>query len=119
MEDGAHGQRVLLSDVSTEAVQAFLRYLYTADTSLSPRLVPDLTSLALRYGAPPLYSSLRDWQNFESCSCKFLKGLIYLFERETGIFCLLSDFPDGCNGQARAKQVYVAIMRGPAPASAA
>ncbi|XP_040853530.1 structure-specific endonuclease subunit SLX4-like [Ochotona curzoniae] len=54
MEDGAQGQRVLLSDVSTEAVQAFLRYLYTADTSLSPRLVPDLTSLALRFGVSDL-----------------------------------------------------------------
>lgn len=49
VEDGdLRTQRVLLSDVSTEAARAFLHYLYTADTSLPPQLTPDLSSLACR-----------------------------------------------------------------------
>ena len=43
-------QRVLLRDVSAEAVQAFLHYLYAADTVLTPQLAPDLCSLAQRSG---------------------------------------------------------------------
>lgn len=49
VEDGdLRTQRVLLSDVSTEATRAFLQYLYTADTDLPPQLGPELTSLACR-----------------------------------------------------------------------
>lgn len=49
VEDGdLRTQRVLLSDVSTEAARAFLHYLYTADTGLLPQLTPDLSSLACR-----------------------------------------------------------------------
>ncbi|XP_069341802.1 structure-specific endonuclease subunit SLX4 [Eulemur rufifrons] len=54
VEDGVLTQRVLLSDVSTEAVLAFLRYLYAADTGLSPHLAPELSSLALRFGMSEL-----------------------------------------------------------------
>ncbi|XP_006874965.1 PREDICTED: structure-specific endonuclease subunit SLX4 [Chrysochloris asiatica] len=55
IEDGdLRTQRVLLSDVSTEAARAFLHYLYTADTGLSFSLAPDLHSLALRFGVSEL-----------------------------------------------------------------
>lgn len=55
VEDGdLRTQRVLLSDVSTEAARAFLHYLYTADTSLPPQLTPDLSSLACRFGVSEL-----------------------------------------------------------------
>lgn len=54
VEDGDLTQRVLLSNVSSEAVCAFLHYLYTADTGLPPRLVPALSSLALRFGVHDL-----------------------------------------------------------------
>ncbi|KAM7147757.1 structure-specific endonuclease subunit SLX4 isoform 1-T7 [Molossus nigricans] len=55
VEDGdLRTQRVLLSDVSTEATHAFLHYLYTADTSLPPQLAPDLSSLACRFGVSEL-----------------------------------------------------------------
>ncbi|XP_062956146.1 structure-specific endonuclease subunit SLX4 isoform X2 [Cynocephalus volans] len=50
VEDGDLTQRVLLSDVSTEAAHAFLSYLYTADASCPSHLVPELSSLALRFG---------------------------------------------------------------------
>nr|XP_045017387.1 structure-specific endonuclease subunit SLX4 isoform X3 [Jaculus jaculus] len=53
-EDGDLTQRVLLSDVSSEATHAFLSYLYTADTDLPPRLAPDLHALALRFGVSDL-----------------------------------------------------------------
>uniref|UniRef100_A0A8C3W0D3 Structure-specific endonuclease subunit SLX4 n=1 Tax=Catagonus wagneri TaxID=51154 RepID=A0A8C3W0D3_9CETA len=54
-EDGdVRTQRVLLSDVSTEATRVFLHYLYTADTTLPPRLAPDLSSLAHRFGVSEL-----------------------------------------------------------------
>lgn len=49
VEDGDLTQRVLLSDVSSEAAHAFLNYLYTADIDISPSLAPDLRSLALRW----------------------------------------------------------------------
>ncbi|KAG8506452.1 Structure-specific endonuclease subunit SLX4 [Galemys pyrenaicus] len=45
-DGGPPTQRVLLSDVSTEAARAFLHYLYTADTRPPPQLAPDLASLA-------------------------------------------------------------------------
>ncbi|KAM4813912.1 structure-specific endonuclease subunit SLX4 isoform 2-T2 [Urocitellus parryii] len=54
VEDGNLTQRVLLSNVSFEAACAFLHYLYTADTSLPPCLVPALSSLALRFGVNDL-----------------------------------------------------------------
>ncbi|XP_051692202.2 structure-specific endonuclease subunit SLX4 isoform X2 [Oryctolagus cuniculus] len=54
VEDGDRSQRVLLSHVSAEAVRAFLQYLYTADSSLPPRLAPDLHALALRFGVSDL-----------------------------------------------------------------
>lgn len=48
-EDGAVPmQRVLLSDVSAEAVAAFLRYLYAADTNFPAGLQPQLQALAAR-----------------------------------------------------------------------
>ena len=51
IEDGdVRTQRVLLSDVSAEAARMFLRYLYAADTALTPQLAPDLSSLAHRSG---------------------------------------------------------------------
>ncbi|KAM7038713.1 structure-specific endonuclease subunit SLX4 [Acridotheres tristis] len=50
-EDGAApAQRVLLSDVSAEAVAAFLRYLYAADTNFPAGLQPQLQALAARFG---------------------------------------------------------------------
>lgn len=50
-EDGdLRHQRVLLRDVSAEAAQAFLHYLYAADTVLTPQLAADLRSLAQRSG---------------------------------------------------------------------
>ncbi|KAM5131253.1 structure-specific endonuclease subunit SLX4 isoform 3-T4 [Callospermophilus lateralis] len=54
VEDGDVTQRVLLSNVSFEAACAFLHYLYTADASLPPCLVPALSSLALRFGVNDL-----------------------------------------------------------------
>ncbi|KAM8778109.1 structure-specific endonuclease subunit SLX4 [Rhynchonycteris naso] len=54
-EDGdLRTQRILLSDVSTEAAHAFLRYLYAADPGLPPQLVPDLSALACRFGVSEL-----------------------------------------------------------------
>lgn len=59
VEDGdLRTQRVLLSDVSAEAMRAFLHYLYTADTGLPPQLAPDLSFLARRYGFFPFTSWL-------------------------------------------------------------
>uniref|UniRef100_A0A8C0DFC5 Structure-specific endonuclease subunit SLX4 n=1 Tax=Balaenoptera musculus TaxID=9771 RepID=A0A8C0DFC5_BALMU len=55
IEDGdMRTQRVLLSDVSAEAARMFLRYLYAADTALTPQLAPDLSSLAHRFGVTEL-----------------------------------------------------------------
>ncbi|XP_070316915.1 structure-specific endonuclease subunit SLX4 isoform X5 [Odocoileus virginianus] len=54
-EDGdLRRQRVLLSDVSAEAAEAFLHYLYAADSVLTPQLAPDLRSLAQRFGVSEL-----------------------------------------------------------------
>ncbi|XP_016157330.1 PREDICTED: structure-specific endonuclease subunit SLX4 [Ficedula albicollis] len=49
-EDGAAPtQRLLLSDVSAEAVAAFLQYLYAADTNFPAGLRPQLQALAARF----------------------------------------------------------------------
>ncbi|XP_041893642.1 structure-specific endonuclease subunit SLX4 isoform X3 [Corvus kubaryi] len=54
-EDGAvPTHRVLLSDVSAEAVAAFLRYLYAADTNFPAGLQPQLQALAARFGVREL-----------------------------------------------------------------
>lgn len=62
-EDGAAPtHRVLLSDVSAEAVAAFLRYLYAADTKFPAGLRPQLQALAARcvpwacFGSPQAFS---------------------------------------------------------------
>lgn len=48
-EDGAAPtRRALLSDVSAQAVAAFLRYLYAADTTFPAGLRPQLQALAAR-----------------------------------------------------------------------
>ncbi|XP_054445483.1 structure-specific endonuclease subunit SLX4 [Pteronotus mesoamericanus] len=81
-EDGdLRTQRVLLSDVSTEATRAFLHYLYTADTGLPPQLAPDLRSLACRFGVSELAhlcrqasvvmdSGGRQWKEKEDEACE-------------------------------------------------
>ncbi|XP_027738563.1 structure-specific endonuclease subunit SLX4 isoform X2 [Empidonax traillii] len=54
-EDGAAPtRRVLLSDVRAEAVGAFLRYLYAADTHVPTGLRPQLGALAARFGVREL-----------------------------------------------------------------
>ncbi|XP_059718214.1 structure-specific endonuclease subunit SLX4 isoform X2 [Haemorhous mexicanus] len=54
-EDGAAPtRRALLSDVSAQAVAAFLRYLYAADTSFPAGLRPQLQALAARFGVREL-----------------------------------------------------------------
>ncbi|XP_052053886.1 structure-specific endonuclease subunit SLX4 isoform X2 [Apodemus sylvaticus] len=54
VEDGDLTQRVLLSDVSSEAALAFLNYLYMANADMPPSLVPALRSLALRFAVSDL-----------------------------------------------------------------
>ncbi|XP_055991100.1 structure-specific endonuclease subunit SLX4 [Sorex fumeus] len=55
MEDGdLRVQRVLLSDVSTEATLTFLHYLYAADAGPVPEVAADLSSLAHRFGVREL-----------------------------------------------------------------
>ncbi|XP_036885753.1 structure-specific endonuclease subunit SLX4 isoform X1 [Sturnira hondurensis] len=82
VEDGdLRTQRVLLSDVSTEATRAFLQYLYTADTGLPPQLAPELSSLACRFGVSELAhlckqasvvmdSEGRQWKEKEDEACE-------------------------------------------------
>ncbi|XP_063270237.1 structure-specific endonuclease subunit SLX4 isoform X2 [Prinia subflava] len=54
-EDGAApARRVLLSDVCAEAVAAFLRFLYAADTAFPAGLRPQLRALAARFGVREL-----------------------------------------------------------------
>lgn len=49
-EDGnAQTRRVLLSDVTGEAVCAFLRYLYAADADISAGVLPHVAALAARF----------------------------------------------------------------------
>uniref|UniRef100_A0A673US64 Structure-specific endonuclease subunit SLX4 n=1 Tax=Suricata suricatta TaxID=37032 RepID=A0A673US64_SURSU len=55
VEDGDVGsQRVLLTDVGTEAARALLHYLYTADPGVPPPLAPGLSDLARRFGVSEL-----------------------------------------------------------------
>ncbi|KAF6127292.1 SLX4 structure-specific endonuclease subunit [Phyllostomus discolor] len=82
VEDGdLRTQRVLLSDVSTEATRVFLQYLYTADTGLPPQLAPELSSLACRFGVSELAhlckqasvvkdSEGRQWKEKEDEACE-------------------------------------------------
>ncbi|XP_009958470.1 PREDICTED: structure-specific endonuclease subunit SLX4 [Leptosomus discolor] len=54
-EDGnAQTRRVLLSDVTGEAVSAFLRYLYAADADVPAGLLPQVGALAARFGVREL-----------------------------------------------------------------
>ncbi|XP_009475568.1 PREDICTED: structure-specific endonuclease subunit SLX4 [Nipponia nippon] len=54
-EDGsAQTRRVLLSDVTGEAVCAFLRYLYAADADIPAGLLPQVGVLAARFGVREL-----------------------------------------------------------------
>ncbi|XP_048177221.1 structure-specific endonuclease subunit SLX4 isoform X2 [Corvus hawaiiensis] len=65
-EDGAAPtHRVLLSDVSAEAVAAFLRYLYAADTNFPAGLRPQLQALAARFGVRELMAECEN-KNGES-----------------------------------------------------
>ncbi|KAK2495706.1 hypothetical protein MC885_009869 [Smutsia gigantea] len=53
-DSGPRTLRVLLSDVSLGTARAFLHYLYTADSGLSPELAPGLSALAHRFGMSEL-----------------------------------------------------------------
>ncbi|KFQ51925.1 Structure-specific endonuclease subunit SLX4, partial [Nestor notabilis] len=54
-EDGnAQTRRVLLSDVTAEAVSAFLRYLYAADADIPAGVLPQVGALAARFGVREL-----------------------------------------------------------------
>ncbi|KAM6378824.1 structure-specific endonuclease subunit SLX4 [Pluvialis apricaria] len=54
-EDGnAQTRRVLLSDVTGEAVCAFLRYLYAADADIPAGVLPQVGALAARFGVREL-----------------------------------------------------------------
>ncbi|XP_074014727.1 structure-specific endonuclease subunit SLX4 [Numenius arquata] len=54
-EDGnAQTRRVLLSDVTGEAVCAFLRYLYAADADVPAGVLPQVEALATRFGVREL-----------------------------------------------------------------
>uniref|UniRef100_A0A8C3JKW8 Structure-specific endonuclease subunit SLX4 n=1 Tax=Calidris pygmaea TaxID=425635 RepID=A0A8C3JKW8_9CHAR len=54
-EDGnAQTHRVLLSDVTGEAVCAFLRYLYAADADVPAEVLPQVEALAARFGVREL-----------------------------------------------------------------
>ncbi|XP_030340658.1 structure-specific endonuclease subunit SLX4 isoform X2 [Strigops habroptila] len=54
-EDGnAQTRRVLLSDVTAEAVSAFLRYLYAADADIPAGVLPQVGTLAARFGVREL-----------------------------------------------------------------
>ncbi|XP_065540150.1 structure-specific endonuclease subunit SLX4 [Lathamus discolor] len=54
-EDGnAQTRRVLLSDVTAEAVSAFLRYLYAADADIPAGVLPQVHTLAARFGVREL-----------------------------------------------------------------
>ncbi|XP_010717670.1 structure-specific endonuclease subunit SLX4 isoform X2 [Meleagris gallopavo] len=57
-EDGnAQIHRVLLSDVTGEAVCAFLRYLYAADADIPAEVVPQVGALAARFGVRELMAN--------------------------------------------------------------
>nr|XP_021553807.1 structure-specific endonuclease subunit SLX4 [Neomonachus schauinslandi] len=82
VEDGdVRSQRVLLSDVSTEAARALLHYLYAADPGVPPRLAPGLGALAHRFGVSELVllceqapdvsdSEDRPWKEKEDEDCE-------------------------------------------------
>uniref|UniRef100_A0A8B9GKK2 Structure-specific endonuclease subunit SLX4 n=1 Tax=Amazona collaria TaxID=241587 RepID=A0A8B9GKK2_9PSIT len=54
-EDGnAQTWRVLLSDMTAEAVSAFLRYLYAADADIPAGVLPQVHALAVRFGVREL-----------------------------------------------------------------
>uniref|UniRef100_A0A8C6J2K0 Structure-specific endonuclease subunit SLX4 n=1 Tax=Melopsittacus undulatus TaxID=13146 RepID=A0A8C6J2K0_MELUD len=54
-EDGnTQTHRVLLSDVTAEAVSAFLRYLYAADADIPAGVLPQVHALAARFGVREL-----------------------------------------------------------------
>ncbi|XP_058891607.1 structure-specific endonuclease subunit SLX4 isoform X2 [Acipenser ruthenus] len=54
-EDGIpKSRRLLLSEMSAKAVSAFLQYLYTAHTSITAAIVPELLGLAVRFGVVEL-----------------------------------------------------------------
>ncbi|CAI5791739.1 structure-specific endonuclease subunit SLX4 isoform X2 [Podarcis lilfordi] len=53
-EGGAGTRRVLLSDVSKEALGVFLSYLYTADVSVPRHVLSEVAALARRFGVTEL-----------------------------------------------------------------
>ncbi|XP_067859661.1 structure-specific endonuclease subunit SLX4 [Heptranchias perlo] len=60
-EDGALGtRRLLLPEVTTEAVCTFLRYLYTASISISPSVLSELYALAKRFAVSELVEICED-----------------------------------------------------------
>ncbi|XP_034986341.2 structure-specific endonuclease subunit SLX4 isoform X1 [Zootoca vivipara] len=61
-EGGAGTRRVLLSDVSKEALGVFLSYLYTADVSVPRHVLSEVAALARRFGATELAGMCRSCQ---------------------------------------------------------
>lgn len=47
--DGVRTRRVLLDDVSGEAVHVFLSHLYAGDHTVPPHVLPDVVALAIRF----------------------------------------------------------------------
>ncbi|KAL6091891.1 hypothetical protein STEG23_002817, partial [Scotinomys teguina] len=100
VEDGDLTQRILLNDVSSEVTQAFLNYLYMADTGMPLNLAPDLRALALRFGMSDLvhlceqvpvmadleveYQEEKDNENCESRSENFRELLRSVWVDEEG-----------------------------------
>ncbi|XP_059834915.1 structure-specific endonuclease subunit SLX4 isoform X1 [Hypanus sabinus] len=54
-------RRLLLPDVTVQAVLSFLRYLYNASVSLSPAVLPDLRALAKRFAVSELDEMCRTY----------------------------------------------------------
>uniref|UniRef100_A0A8D0BKD8 Structure-specific endonuclease subunit SLX4 n=1 Tax=Salvator merianae TaxID=96440 RepID=A0A8D0BKD8_SALMN len=74
-EDGAGEiRRVLLKDATEEAVLVFLNYLYAADCTVPPHVVPEVAVLASRFGVKELaalcggQASLAEMEGAEECS---------------------------------------------------
>ncbi|XP_053221736.1 structure-specific endonuclease subunit SLX4 isoform X2 [Podarcis raffonei] len=61
-EGGAGTRRVLLSDVSKEALGVFLSYLYTADVSVPRHVLSEVAALARRFGVTELAGVCRGCQ---------------------------------------------------------
>nr|XP_014340852.1 PREDICTED: structure-specific endonuclease subunit SLX4 [Latimeria chalumnae] len=60
-EDGnLRTRRLLLSEVTTEAVCVFLQYLYTASIEVPPRLLPEVQALAVRFNMNELVDLCED-----------------------------------------------------------